>query len=201
MDRYSEAFTEIERARALDPTSRAVLADKGSILQELGRTEESKTLLQQVEKAEPEFLSPHRYLKNLYLAAADYPNYIAELKAEAVLGHDDSMLASAVAGQKGLAAGGPHAMFENMRREQEKSYRQGKFSPYLLAQTCMLAGDRQGALKYLKAAIDEHDGRLAGLKGDRLFDGLHDEPAFRQIAANVADSPVRTASSTTTTTR
>ena len=195
--RSSDAFTEIERARAIDPTSRAVLADKGVILLQLGRTEESKTLLQQVEKAEPEFLSPHRYLKILYLATQDYPNYLTELKTEAVLSHDDATLASTVAGQKGLVAGGPHAMFENMRREQEKFYSQGKFSAYLLAQTCMLAGNRQDALKYLKAAQEEHDGQLAALKSDRIFVSLHDEPVFRQIAANVAATPVRAASSTT----
>jgi DNA-binding winged helix-turn-helix (wHTH) protein/Tfp pilus assembly protein PilF len=41
MGRHSEALTEIERAQALDPTSKSVLADKGIILYGIGRQQEA----------------------------------------------------------------------------------------------------------------------------------------------------------------
>jgi DNA-binding winged helix-turn-helix (wHTH) protein/Tfp pilus assembly protein PilF len=80
MGRYPEALTEIERARALDPTSKSVLADKGIMLYETGRRQEALDLLRQMEKAEPEFVSPPRYLSRIYLDIGDYSNYLVELK-------------------------------------------------------------------------------------------------------------------------
>jgi hypothetical protein len=43
---------------------------------------------EQLEAADPDFVSPHRYLRFAYFDTGDYPNYIAELKKEALLTHD-----------------------------------------------------------------------------------------------------------------
>ena len=183
--RYTEALTEIERAQALDPTSKSVLADKGIILYWMGRRQEAIDLLRQMEKAEPEFVSPPRYLKIIYLETADYPDYLAELRKMALLNHDSAALVVASAAEKGYAAGGAHAMFENMRREQEKLYDQGKISPLTLAGTCAREGNKQDALKYLKIAYDQHEDDVVGIAGNRSFDNLHDDPEMQRILAGV----------------
>jgi len=185
MNRPAEGLAEIERAQALDPTSKAILADKGEVLDLMGRWQESLSLLLPLEKAEPQFLSPHRYLKKLYLEMVDYPNYLAQLRKDAVLTNDNSALLVATAAEKGFAAGGPHAMFESMRREQQELYDKGELSPYTLAQTCALEGDRAAALKYLRAARDQHDQAVANIAVDHMFDKLHEEPAFREILAGI----------------
>jgi len=185
MGRYPEALTEIERAQALDPTSKSVLADKGIILYEMGRRQEALDLLRQMEKAEPEFVSPARYLERIYLDMGDYPNYLVELRKSAVLNHDSAALGVASAAEKGYAAGGAHAMFENIRNEQQKLYDQGKFSPLALAGTCALEGNKRDALKYLKIAYDQHEDDVVGVAGNRLFDNLHDEPEMQRILAGV----------------
>jgi DNA-binding winged helix-turn-helix (wHTH) protein/Tfp pilus assembly protein PilF len=185
MGRYTEALTEIERAQALDPTSKSVLADKGIILDEIGRRQEALDLLRQMEKAEPEFVSPPRYLGRIYLNMGDYPNYLVELRKTAVLSHDSTALVVASAAEKGYAAGGAHAMFENIRNEQQKLYDQGKFSPLALAGTCALEGNKRDALKYLKIAYDQHEDDVVGVAGNRLFDNLHDDPEMQQILAGV----------------
>jgi DNA-binding winged helix-turn-helix (wHTH) protein/Tfp pilus assembly protein PilF len=185
MGRYTEALAEIERAQALDPTSKSVLADKGIILYELGRRQEALALLRQMEKAEPEFVSPPRYLERIYLNMGDYPNYLVELRKRAVLSHDSAALVVASAAEKGYAAGGAHAMFENLRNEQQKLYDQGKFSPLALAGSCALEGDKRDALKYLKIAYDQHEDDVVGVAGNPLFDNLHDDPELQRILAGV----------------
>jgi DNA-binding winged helix-turn-helix (wHTH) protein/tetratricopeptide (TPR) repeat protein len=185
MGRNTEALTEIERAQALDPTSKSVLADKGIILYEMGRRQEALDLLRQMEKAEPEFVSPPRYLKRIYLEMGDYPNYLVELRKTAVLSHDSGALVVASVAEKGYAAGGAHAMFENMRNEQQKLYDEGKFSPLALAGTCALEGNKRDALRYLKIAYDQHEDDVVGVAGNHLFDNLHDDPEMQRILAEV----------------
>jgi DNA-binding winged helix-turn-helix (wHTH) protein/tetratricopeptide (TPR) repeat protein len=185
MGRHMEALTEIERAQALDPTSKSVLADKGIVLYGMGRRQEALDLLRQMEKAEPEFVSPPRYLERIYLDMGDYPNYLVELRKSAVLSHDSAALGVASAAEKGYSAGGAHAMFENIRNEQQKLYDQGKFSSLALAGTYALEGNKRNALKYLKIAYDQHEDDVVGVAGNRLFDNLYDEPEMQRILAGV----------------
>jgi DNA-binding winged helix-turn-helix (wHTH) protein/Tfp pilus assembly protein PilF len=185
MGRYTEALTEIERAQALDPTSKSVLADKGIILYGMGRRQEALDLLRQMEQAEPEFVSPPRYLERIYLDIGDYPNFLVQLRKSAVLSHDSAALVVASAAQKGYAAGGARAMFENIRHEQQKLYDQGKISSLALAGTCALEGNKRDALKYLKIAYDQHEDDVVGVAGNHLFDSLHDDPEMQRILAGV----------------
>jgi DNA-binding winged helix-turn-helix (wHTH) protein/Tfp pilus assembly protein PilF len=184
LGRFPQALAQIERAQALDPTSRSILADKAAILSNMpGRQKEALELLQQMEKADPAFLSPHRYLRYIYLQTGDYQNYLKELREEAVLTANPSTLQIADASEKAFASGGAHAMFESLRREQEAQVEEGKLDPYALAQTCAIAGDKADALKYLKAAYDQHSQDLPGIGIDRAFVGLRDEPEFRELKA------------------
>jgi DNA-binding winged helix-turn-helix (wHTH) protein/Tfp pilus assembly protein PilF len=183
LGRVSQALVEIERAQALDPTSRAVLADKAVILDELGRRKESADLLQQMEKSDPSFVSPHRYLKRLDLQNGDYRGYLAEQRQEAVLTDDASALQIASASEKGFAAGGAQGMFDAQSREQQKLFEEGKLDAYFLAETCALAGDKSAALKYLKLAFDQHSQEMPGIAFDPAFKSLRGEPAFRQLQA------------------
>ncbi len=186
MGRNKEALAEIERAQALDPTSKAVLADKGIILYGMGRQQEAIDLLRQLEKSEPEFVSPPRYLERIYLNMADYPDFLAEQRKAAVLSHDNDALVVASAAEKAFATGGAPAMFAAIRREQQILYDQGKFSAYTLAHTCALEGNKRDTLKYLKIAYEQHEENVIEIRGDRIFDNLRDEPTFRQILAGIA---------------
>jgi DNA-binding winged helix-turn-helix (wHTH) protein/tetratricopeptide (TPR) repeat protein len=188
--RYPESLAEIERAQALEPASKSVLADKGAILFDAGRQQDAMVLLKQMEENEPDFISPHRYLKFIYLSAADYPHYLQEAKIEALLMHDSSALAIAEATEKAFAAGGGRGLLENLRRQQTKLYERGLLSPYFLAVTCSLQGNKQEALRYLKTAYDQHADGLFQIETDPAFHNLHNEPAFRQLVADVGLPPL-----------
>jgi len=185
LGRYPEAMVEIDRARALDPSSAAILADKGDILLTAGKRQEGINLLRQMEATDPNFISPHRYLKGAYFAGNENAEFIAEARQEATLLKDPVGLAITSAAQEGLASGGRNGMLRNMLAAEKKFYDQGKFSAFALAETSALMGDQQAALTYLQAAVDRRDEDIVALKGDAAFLALRDQPAFRAIVARV----------------
>jgi DNA-binding winged helix-turn-helix (wHTH) protein/tetratricopeptide (TPR) repeat protein len=190
LGRYPQALQEIERAQALDPASRAILADKGRILWVSGRREESLALLQQMEAAEPKFISPHRYLRFAYLESRDYPNYLKELKHESSLTKDPSQIAIADAAARGFASGGERGLLANLLREQEDLYKAGKLSAYFVAETRAQVGDKQGAMRYLEAANKQRAEGLNDVETDSAFKDMHSDPAFRQFIAKIGLPPL-----------
>jgi tetratricopeptide (TPR) repeat protein len=185
LNRMPEALAEIDRAQALDPSSTSILADKGNILGVAGRRDEALSLLKQMENRDPAFRSVHLYLKYIYLRAKDYPNFLSELRKDALLVHDDSALAIATAAEKGFAAGGEKGMFEYMLRVQKKLYARNSVPPTNLAQTFALLGNKNEALRYLKAAYEQRDGSLLFVESDPEFNSLHGEPGYRDLLARM----------------
>lgn len=187
---HPQALREIERAQTLEPASKSVLADKGDLLWLAGRREEGIALLKQLEGTEPDFVSPHRYLKAAYFDGGDYAQYLDEWKKEAVLMRDHSALKLVDTAQKGYAAAGTRGLLQNMRAMQGKLYARGLQSPYLLAETDSLLGNKQEALQYLKIAYDKHDDGMVRIESDPALNNLHDEPAYKNLVARLG-FPVR----------
>lgn len=185
LGRHDEALTEIEIARKLDPNSSSILADKGALLLGAGQREEGLQLLRQLETAEPDFVSPHRYLRFGYFESRDYPNYLAEFRKEATLMHDPATLSEVDAAARGYATGGERGLLEAQLSAQQKLYGEGKESAFFIAQTEARLGKTPEALKYMAICIQAHDDRSFGIAHDATFEGFHGDPAFRQIVATI----------------
>jgi DNA-binding winged helix-turn-helix (wHTH) protein/Tfp pilus assembly protein PilF len=183
--RHSEALQEIERAQSLDPASKAVLADKGDLLWSSGREEEGAALLKQLEAAEPDFVSPHRYLKGIYFASGDYSLYLDEWKKEATLMRDKTSLKLVEAAEKGFAAGGKPGMLQNVRELQQKLYERGQEPAYALAETDSLLGNKKEALHYLQIAFDKHDEGTVQVGNNSGFNNLHSDPTYQSLVARM----------------
>lgn len=181
--RHDEALAEIDIARKLDPHASSILADKGALLWEAGRHEEALQLLRQLESAEPAFASPHRYLRFAYFDNGDGRNYVAELKTEALLTHDDIQLSEAEVAAKGLAAGGDRGMLRALLAKQLALHKQGKLSPYLIAESEAKLGNSDEALKYLTMCVQSHDALVLNVDSDGSFDGMRHSAAFAQLIA------------------
>jgi hypothetical protein len=147
-------------------------------------------MLKQIEAAEPDFISPHVYLRLAYFETGDYPNYIAELKKGALLTHDAAQSSVAEAAAGGFARGGEHGLFEAQLAEQKKLHEQGKLSPYLVAQTEARLGNKREAIRYLTICFQSHDEWVLNLRDDQEFVSLHGEPAFQQLLAKIGLPPV-----------
>jgi tetratricopeptide (TPR) repeat protein len=185
LHRYPEALTEIDQAQALDPASSAILADRGNVLWATGRHAEALGSLKQMEGRDPGFRSVHLYLEYAYLRERDYPNFLAELRKDAALVHDDSALKSATAAEEGFAAGGARGMFDAMLRVQKKLYLRHSVSPITIATTYALVGNKAETLRCLQSAYELRDGSLLFVETYPEFDSLHDEPAYRDLLARM----------------
>jgi len=191
LGRHDEALTEIELARKLAPDSSSILADKAQLLWSVaGHHEQAVQMLKQIEAAEPDFISPHVYLRLAYFETGDYPNYIVELKKDALLTHNAAQSSVAAAAASGFAKGGERGLFEAQLAEQRKLYEQGKLSPYLAAQTEARLGNKREAIRYLTICIQAHDEWVLNVRDDQEFASLHGEPAFQQLLAKIGLPPV-----------
>lgn len=183
--RYQEALSQIELARKLNPSSAAILADKGQILRASGRINDSEILLKQVASSDPSFVSAHRYLLELYFDRGDYPSYLAEWRQMALLTHDKQDQAIEQAAEAGYSRRSTKGMLEGMLAEQEKIGVQGSVTAYSIARTCVLTGRKQEGLQYLKAAVDQRDTAALFLAGDRFFSGLRDDPGYQSLIERI----------------
>ena len=183
--RHNEALTQIDLARTLAPDSSSILADKAALQWSAGQGAQALQLLKQLEAAEPDFISPHLYLRLAYFEAGDYPNYIIELKKNAQLTHDAAQSSVAEAAAKGLASDKERGLLAAQIAQQKKLYEQGKLSPFYVAQTEARLGNTREAIRYLRYCVQSHDEVVLNLIVDHDFNGLHGDPAFQQLLAKI----------------
>jgi tetratricopeptide (TPR) repeat protein len=180
-----EALIEIERARVLSPASPSILADRALIIYSNGDHAGGIAELKEMEQAEPEFLSPPRYLSMVYFESGDYENYLNEEKRAAILSKDAQEIATADAARKGWQSSGERGMLEALAAAQEQAFDNGKSSGYRLAYTSMLLGRKKDAVRYLQAAYATHDANIFALPKSRFATELHNDPDFERLKANV----------------
>lgn len=183
LHRYPEALDQIERAQRLEPSSIAILADKGFLLWMSGRHADGLALLRQLEKTQPSFSSTHDYLGRIFWEENDYPDALLEWKEMATLRHDQAGLALAEAREQGFAAGGLGAMRERELPVQKDLFQRGLGLAYDLAETCAALGRTQEALSYLKIAFEQREPSM--LTGDPAIPALSSEPEYRRLRAQV----------------
>ena len=185
LGRYPEALDQIEAARRIDPSSVAILADKGLILSHAGQKEAAITLLKQIEAADSSFASPHRYMSEIYFDEEDYPRYLSEWEKTALLTHDQQDLEVLRQAEKGFSEAGSKGMLEATLQAQDKYYKEGSMPAYSLALTYARLGEKQEALRYLKIACDNRESAVLTLPNQPDFDGLHDDPRYKELVARV----------------
>jgi tetratricopeptide (TPR) repeat protein len=187
--RLPESLAQINQAQSLDPSSVAILADKGDILNVANQTDAAITLLRQIESTEPSFASAHRYLSEIYLARKDYPDYLEEWQQLAVLLKDQNEQAVEKEAEKGFSAGGYRGMLEGSLRVQRELNNKGAAPAYSLAVTYARLGDKKNSVQSLKVAYHSHDSSLLFLSTEPAFDSLRSDPEFTDIERRVKPVP------------
>jgi tetratricopeptide (TPR) repeat protein len=190
LGRLPESLEEIDRAQQLEPMSSSILADKGLILFHNGKKEQAIALLKQVETAEPDFLSPHNYLSNIYFLQGDCPQYLSEARKSATLLHDERRLAIVAASEKGFASGGQRGMLDAMLKEQISLHEKGQESAYRLAGTYARLGQKKEALDNLENSYQKREADILSIRIDPWLDNLHDQARYREILAKIGLPPV-----------
>jgi len=192
VQRDQQALLEIERARQLDPSSTPILADKGFILAEAGKTEEARTLLTQVVASQPDFIPPHRYLAEIiYFPEGNYAGYFREQRIVAHLRHDANAEKNLEAEQKAFAGGGLRGLFEQRLAANRELFDRGAGSAFELAVSYASLGQKSEALKYLEIAYQRHDLLLTTLTSNIDLRQMHQEQEFRELVAKVGLPPMQ----------
>jgi Tfp pilus assembly protein PilF len=176
-----EALQHIEAARALKPRSLAVLADRGLILYLGGRDAEGLASLQAVERADPDFLSPHVYLAVYYLNHRQIGDYLDEADSTARSTGDAESSATVAAMRRSLAIGGPDAALKTLEQRQLERYRNGQVSAYSVANAYAVADDRASALTFLRLSLDRRESEMMAARGNPAFGKLRGSPEFAAI--------------------
>jgi DNA-binding winged helix-turn-helix (wHTH) protein/Tfp pilus assembly protein PilF len=187
--RPEEALAQIDLARKLDPNSPAILADKGALLWATGQHQQGLQLLQQLVAADPNFVSPHRYLRFAYYETSDYGRYLAELKRDAELTKNPVTLAEADAAEKGFARAGERGLLEDQLAEQITLYGKGSLSSCFVANTEAKLGNKADVLKYLNLCVQAHDEQALAIGHNVYFTNLHQDPAFQQLLRQIKPVP------------
>lgn len=184
-ERFGESLQQVEKARELDPSSHAILADKGLLLYYAGKNQEAIQVLQEVESTNPGFLSPHTYSMWISLALGDYPRYLAEGDKTAQAQDDPVQKEIIAAARAGYERDGRRGLLRNLYETQKKFYAARKYPGTLLALTCIPMGKNDEALKFIEDDYANHrDWFLTALR-DPVLRQLANEPRYEVLKSKI----------------
>ncbi len=179
-NRAPEALAEIDVARSLEPQSVSVLADRGLILS-ISDPVAGAAALQQVEQAQPDFLSTHVYLSGVYLQMGEYRGFLSESRSAATIAHDAAMLAILDKAQAVLDARGPQPMLHELAVGLAPLADRGTVPAYNVARFFGLAGEPQPAIHYLRVACDRREPGFLSVENDSAFSQLRSSPEYNTL--------------------
>lgn len=165
MRQFDEAGKEFDKAHQLDPSSRAIIADRDLMLYVSGHQKEAMTSLRELDESQPDFSSPPRYLARMYFEQRDYPNYLRELDHEARISRNAGFVAAIEMVKKGWSKGGEKGLDEALYQNQAELLLSGEFTSYDFAAVAAKLGKQEEMMHYLAASMDEHDYLILGILG------------------------------------
>jgi len=180
------ARSQIDRALALDPTSRSIRSDRGLIIAQTSPAE-GLAILRRIETSDPSFLSPHNYLAQIYFTHGPDRDYVREAETAARLMGDRQRLALVAAARAGLAAG-HDGMLRSLLAEQIRQFKMGSGQAYSAGVTCAKLGDTSRALSYLQVAVNRREEAVFAMRSDPNLVPLRPLPAFRAVLAQIKPS-------------
>ena len=186
LGRFPEALEQIDKAQELDPSSHSILADKGLQLYNSGHAAEGIGLLKEVERAAPDFRSPHFYLMRIDLDLRDYPDFLAEGERAAQDANDPVLNDIIASARAGYAHGGGRSLLNALYAKQTEYHQAGKMHAPPLATTCVLLGRRQEALTILEDAYNRHDVEVLAMLSHPDLRTLKDEPRYQALARKIS---------------
>ncbi len=182
-ERADEAAAEIAIARKLDPLSVAINTDQAYMLYYFGKTEEALKWVRTALEMDPNFETAHFWLVRIYTSQGRYADAEAELGKIGSLRVWTPAMAAAgfLYGMEGKreAAQGILLEFDELKK-------QGKYaSSYGVAVVHAGLRDVEQTLHSLDEAFNERSHWLVWLKRDPRWDGVRQEPRFKDLVRRV----------------
>lgn len=182
-------LAEIGKAQALNPESRAIIANKALILFYAGRVDDAVMILQQLAKAEPNLRSPPEYLATIYLDLGRFTDFLREYRRAADIASNSARLAIADAAEKGLREDGGEGLLSAMYAEQIRQYERNLEPAYKVACTAAMLGRNDEAIRYLEEAMRRKEDDMLGIRIEPAFKGLRSDARYRAIVEHEGFRP------------
>jgi tetratricopeptide (TPR) repeat protein len=185
--RTALALAEIARAEAIDPKSRAILANHGLILMHAGRLGEAERLLTGLLRLDPALTAPMLHLASLYLHSGRGAEHAAMLARLAQVRRNPVQALQARALADAFARGGMPALLATRRDQMDTG------NSFALAGAEAMLGHNDAALAHLDAVLASDDPHSIAIMVDLPLAPLRRDPRFAQRAARAGFTPAMVA--------
>jgi tetratricopeptide (TPR) repeat protein len=175
---FTQSLQMMARARALDPASRAIVADEGWLRFIAGQQEEGLATLERMVQIDPKFVSWHSYLSRAYLVRSRDVDFLREALTTAELRGKADTVARLRLAEREFQAGGRRAMLDQLAASEVEAWGRGSGSAVVVAGYRALANDEAGLYKWLAIAEAQHDYNLSHLRADPEFSTYRGDPRF-----------------------
>jgi hypothetical protein len=155
------------------------------MLFQAGKRDEGVALLKEVERTDPQFLSPHNYLMYLGFELRDYPAYLDEGEKAAAITNDPMMKDIMTSARAGYARDGERGLLKNLYVKQKQYYLAGKLWGTILAKTCVMMGRKQEALQLLEEGYAHRDSHVLFCLTHLDLLTLKDEPRYKALVKKI----------------
>lgn len=183
--RFDEAFTEIERARQLDPLSLPIAADRGAIFYYARQYDRSIEQFRAVLERDPEFPRAHMVVYACVERGA-FAEALADIgKWKREENRPWNLMMQAYV----YARSGRRAQAERALRELEQMNRRRQLDPGILIGAYVALDRKDEALAQFQRAYREHHPSLTSLKVSPFFDPLRSDPRFQDLERRIGLAP------------
>lgn len=176
---------EFDRAQELDPTSPVILSNKSIWLFEMGHRQAGIDLAHQVERDNPDFVAPHRYLARMSWDSHNYSVFLAETEKTADLTHDQVLKDTTIEARDRFRKDGERGMLDALYLARKKLYEDGKLAGMSLAEVCIRLGLRDEAVRLIQHDYDQHRAEFLWIFSEPEFATLKNDQRFTELTKKV----------------
>ncbi|MDQ3817965.1 MAG: tetratricopeptide repeat protein, partial [Acidobacteriota bacterium] len=186
MGRAAEAMSEMKRAQELDPLSFPINRGIGDILWREHQYDQALEQYRRTLRMAPDDpMAPllHRTVGWVYEFQGMRDKAVTEFIEALSIQKTEPERLEALRGAYGAA--GMKGYWRKWLELQQERIRQGRISPFNIAQVYSYLGDKDQAFVYLQKACDDHSVSLPALRFDPLFDNLRDDPRYSALMRRI----------------
>jgi TolB-like protein/DNA-binding winged helix-turn-helix (wHTH) protein/Tfp pilus assembly protein PilF len=179
MGRFEEANREMRQALALDPASRIIATDWGTVLFWERRYDEAYRQLSKVIAMDAEFSEAYLWRGRVLLQQGKYPAAIADLETAHRINHASQIISPTLAYAYGVSGNRAKANLQLQRILAES--RQRYVSPWAIGLVYLGLGDKPRCLDWFEKAVRVHSPEMTAVWVAPEADPLRREPRFKEL--------------------
>jgi TolB-like protein/DNA-binding winged helix-turn-helix (wHTH) protein/Tfp pilus assembly protein PilF len=177
--RFEEANREMKQALALDPASRIIATDWGTVLFWERRYDEAYKQLTKVIAMDAGFSEAYLWRGRVLLKQGKFPAAIADLETAHRLNHASQIISPTLAYAYGVSGNRARAIsqLQSLLAESRQRY----VSPWAIGLVYLGLGDKSRSLDWFEKAVRDHSPEMSAAWIAPEADPLRREPRFKEL--------------------